>query len=196
MHNLNIHVNILKLFTFDELVLPAEVDILGVLGGERGVLLVIIIRHRPHHLTLLGSRPWTPIISKTNLHVVRKYFSCEKIFPFFSNENIWDPPHLETSCCHPCWSLVAPRSSLVSADGSCRCCCSGWSCFASPSSPGWVGGGAGSPDAGTERNISVLGKIFNENISDPHLDDVLLVLQDLPQANLLFVQVSCKEKHF
>ena len=89
MHNLNIHVNILKLFTFDELVLPAEVDILGVLGGERGgVLLVIIIRHRPHHLTLLGSRPWTPIISKTNLHVVRKYFSCEKIFPFFSNENI------------------------------------------------------------------------------------------------------------
>ena len=57
MHNLNIHVNILKLFTFDELVLPAEVDILGVLGGERGVLLVIIRRHRPHQLTLLGSRP-------------------------------------------------------------------------------------------------------------------------------------------
>ena len=57
MHNLNIHVNILKLFTFDELVLPAEVDILGVLGGERGVLFVIISRHRPHQLTLLRSRP-------------------------------------------------------------------------------------------------------------------------------------------
>ena len=58
---------IFKIFTFDELVLPTEVDILAVLGGERGVLLVIITRHRPHHLSLLGSRPWTGVISKTRM---------------------------------------------------------------------------------------------------------------------------------
>ena len=90
-----------------------------------------------------------------NISLVRKYF------PVFLTENIWDPPHLEMSCCHPCWSLVSPHSSLVSADGSCRCCCSCWSCFVSPSSPGWGGGVAGSPGAGTGKIFQLISmKIF------------------------------------